>query len=46
MAPRTTTKPGLSDEELVQVVALMQDSDAVELKLTVRAHFAKTMRES
>jgi hypothetical protein len=35
LAPRTTTRSGFSDEQLVQVLELIKGSDTVELKLTV-----------
>src|SRR3954464_10730643 len=35
MTAPTTTAPRLSDEQVVEALALMKDSDSVELKLTV-----------
>jgi hypothetical protein len=34
-ATDTTTRPVLSDDEVVQILALMHDADSVELKLTI-----------
>ena len=34
----TRTRPELTDEQLVEVLALMHEADSVELKLTVPAH--------
>jgi hypothetical protein len=38
MASATTARPALSDEQFEQLVALIKDSDSVELKLTVPEH--------
>ena len=35
MAPATTAPPALSDESLVELLALIDDADSVELKLTL-----------
>ena len=35
MAAETTTRTGFSDEELIELLGLIKDSDTVELKLTV-----------
>jgi hypothetical protein len=35
MAPAATARPALSDESLVEMLSLIDDSDSVELKLTV-----------
>ena len=37
MATRTPARPGLSDEQLAEMMGLLQGSDTVELKLTVPA---------
>src|SRR5205823_6336382 len=37
-ASATTARPALSDEQFEQLVALIEDADSVELKLTVPEH--------
>ena len=42
MNSSTATRPALSDEDFVRLVALIKDADSVELKLTVPESISAT----